>query len=62
MFKTYKMVSEADDAVWVVIFDKLELVAKFKYREDANAFASLKETEYEDAKQSLLDAYQSNLS
>jgi hypothetical protein len=62
MFRIYKLVSEADETLWAVIFDNTELVAKFKYVEDAKAFASFKETEYKDAEQALLDAYSLNFS
>ncbi len=62
MFKIYKLVSEADETLWAVIFDNTELVAKFKYVEDAKAFVSFKETEYKDAEQALLDAYSLNFS
>jgi hypothetical protein len=46
---------------WAVVFDKVELVAQFKYIEDATFFADSKETEYVEAKQALLNAYANNM-
>ena len=58
MFTIHKIVKmprfDGDGAIgWAVIFDKAELIAEFKYIDDANAFASFKETEYEDAEEAL---------
>lgn len=55
---TIHTVIENDSTVgFAVVFDKVELIAQFKYIEDATVFADAKETEYHDAKQALLDAY-----
>lgn len=60
---TIHAVNTIDTTVgWAVVFDKVELIAQFKYIEDATAFADAKETEYHNAKQALLDAYSNNLS
>jgi len=55
MFTIHKIVKLAGDGAvgWAVIFDKVELIAEFTYIDDANAFASFKETEYKDAEEAL---------
>lgn len=61
MYTIHAVIKNDETVGWAVIFDKVELVAQFKFIEDATSFADAKETEYHDAKQALLDAYADNM-